>query len=145
MMTKAKKSRESSIVKGALAGLIGGIAGAAAKAFTADVYSSHISASIPAASAPEAALQAKLQPWVAGAIAGAVYGAAVEIEPNAAAWRGAGFGLAMRKFTPETTGVQEAILSVRDQTRQRQAQWISYAVFGLATEAVRRLVRKGLQ
>lgn len=136
-MGKVKKTRERSILKGALAGLAGGIAGSGAKMLAERMY--------PAAM-PEGASSPLAKASVVGAVVGAAYGAAMEIEPKAGVWRGAGFGLALRNFAPETPWAEagKGAITLRRRTQQRQSEWVSYAVFGLVTEAVRRLVRKGL-
>jgi putative membrane protein len=162
-MSKPKKMRERSVVKGALAGLVGGIAGSGAKALAQKIYPREVVEGMPPPVAPPdqaaedpqseraAALTTAEGRLVFGAVAGAAYGAAVEIEPKAAAWWGAGFGLALNKLsrqasadfdTPPKTGFGEQ--SVRQLTRQRQSEWVTQAVYGVVTEAVRRLVRKGL-
>jgi len=143
-MGKVKRSRERSILKGALAGLVGGIAGSGAKVLAEKIYPP--TAEGPTHSPLESleSLESAAKPWVLGAMVGAAYGAAIEIEPKAGVWGGAGFGLAVRKFAPETLSPESATITVRQMTQQRQSQWISYAVFGIVTEAVRRLVRKGL-
>jgi putative membrane protein len=145
-MRKVKSSRERSILKGALAGLVGGIAGSGAKMLAERMYppTSEESTSLPLE--PAENLETAAKPWVLGAVVGAAYGAAVEIEPKAGVWGGAGFGLAIRKFAPETLSPEAATptMTVRQLTQKRQSQWVSYAVFGVVTEAVRRLTRSGL-
>lgn len=144
-MGKAKRSRERSILKGALAGLVGGIAGSGAKMLSARIYPPQTEESTASPMESEQ-LEIAARPWVLGALAGAAYGAAIEIQPKAGVWQGAGFGLALRKLANETllasTGADE--MTVRHRTQQRQSEWVSYAVFGVVTETVRRLVRKGL-
>lgn len=145
-MGKVKRSRERSILKGALAGLAGGIAGSGAKILAERMYPpvSGESAYSPFESAES--LETAAKPWVLGALVGAAYGAAIEIEPKAGVWRGAGFGLAVRKLAhqavPPIAGA--GALTLRQTTQQRQSEWVAYAAFGIVTEAVRRLVRKGL-
>jgi putative membrane protein len=162
-MAKAKKMRERSMVKGALAGLVGGIAGSGAKALAKKVYSPRIERQThpqPAldgqvAERPplesENPLKAAGRRLVFGAVAGAVYGAAVELQPKAAAWRGAGFGLALNKLAHEISlddkgppKIRLAEATVRQRTQERQSEWVTHAVYGVVTEVVRRLVRKGL-
>ena len=146
-MGKGKRLRERSILKGALAGLAGGIAGAGAKMLAERMYPP-----VPGESTTYPLESEKLEtaakPWVLGAVVGAAYGAAIEIEPRAGVWGGAGFGLAMRKFSPEALSPKadaaQSKMSVRQLTQQSQSRWISYAVFGVVTEAVRRMVRRGL-
>jgi putative membrane protein len=146
-MGKVKQTRERSIWKGALAGLVGGIVGSGAKTL-AEKASSPRDADSAIAVEPQTQLEVTAKSWVVGAVAGAAYGAAIEIEPKAGVWGGAGFGLALRKIVPEPLSpegeARTGAMTIRQVTRQRQSEWISYAVFGVVTEAVRRLVRKGL-
>lgn len=141
------------MLKGALAGLVGGIVGSGAKALAERIYP------------PRAAGRPLAQPslsdgsgevarsgihWTFGALAGAAYGAAVELEPGAGAWGGAGFGLALNKMTREAIlpkmGLEPsgAAATIRERTRERQSEWVTHVAYGVVTEAVRRLVRKGL-
>jgi putative membrane protein len=142
-MGKIQNPRERSVLKGALAGLLGGIVGTGAK-----VLATRICA--PQAAQPEISSlpnQPELEdakPWIVGAVAGTVYGAAMEIEPKAGVWGGAGFGLGLRRFAGTALEASEAEMSVRERTRQSQREWVSYAIFGIVTEAVRRVIRKGL-
>lgn len=151
------------MVKGALAGLVGGIAGSGAKALAEKIYSPRIERQThpqtalaeQAAERPPLASEIPLtvagRRWVFGAVAGAVYGAAVELQPKAAAWCGAGFGLALNKLAHEASRndkrspkIRLAEATVRQRTQERQSEWVTHAVYGVVTEAVRRLVRKGL-
>jgi putative membrane protein len=145
-MGKAKKPRERSILKGALAGLVGGIAGSGAKLLAESIYPPPAGEQSTSQLDSNQQLEISARPWVLGAVAGAAYGAAMEIEPKAGVWRGAGFGLALKKFTHEVTSPKPGAIepTVRERTRNRQSEWVTYAVFGVVTEAVRRLVRKGL-
>ena len=162
-MAKAKKMRERSMVKGALAGLVGGIAGSGAKALAEKIYSPRIERQ----TYPQAALAEQVaerspresempvtaagRRWIFGAVAGAVYGAAVELQPKAAAWCGTGFGLALNKLAHEASlddlrapKIRLAEATVRQRTQERQSEWLAHAIYGVVTETVRRLVRKGL-
>jgi putative membrane protein len=157
-MGKAKRAQQRSILKGALAGLVGGIAGSGAKVVAEKIYPPRAAGQTPppvllaerAAGHPLSEDQKRLAlngiHWTFGAIAGAVYGAAVEVEPKAGAWRGAAFGLGLNKLTHESMlpkmGLVEA--TVRQRTQERQSEWVTHVVYGVATEAVRRLVRRGL-
>jgi putative membrane protein len=142
-MGKIRNPCERSVFKGALAGLLGGIAGTGAKMLATRICA-------PQAGQPEiSSLPNKpeledAKPWIVGAVAGTVYGAAMEIEPKAGVWGGAGFGLGLRRFAGTALDVSKAQVPVRQRTRQLQSEWVSYAVFGIVTEAVRRVVRKGL-
>lgn len=156
-MTKPAKS----ILKGALAGLAGGFAGAAAKAYLESLYAlrmdeahvwpGHEADALPGSgSARETGLLPNvapaLAPWVFGGLAGATYGAAVELEPTAASWQGAAFGLAVDRFTRADTipmaGV--GVASEAEATQAKISRRVTYAVFGIVTEIVRRGVRRGL-
>jgi putative membrane protein len=157
-MGKEKRLGERSIVKGALAGLVGGIVGSGAKALAAKVYPPEADGQAPAsivlaekmAGHPltDGGRQVALHGmrWTFGALAGAVYGAAVEIEPRAGAWRGAGFGLALKKMTLQTVLPKMGLAEPADRqgVQGRQSEWVTHVVYGVVTEAVRRLVRKGL-
>ena len=162
-MAKAKKMRERSIVKGALAGLVGGIAGSGAKALAEKIYSprmerqTHLQPALAEQVAERPPLESEMpltaagRRLVFGAVAGAVYGAAVELQPKAAAWCGTGFGLALNKLARETSlgdlrppKIRLAEATVRQRTQERQSEWVTHAVYGVVTETVRRLVRKGL-
>jgi len=157
-MGKRSKARKRSMLKGALAGLVGGIAGSGAKLLAERIYPPRIEGQAPPPvvlaeriagrplDAGETQAVTRGMHWTFGAIAGAVYGAAVELEPRAGAWRGAGFGLALNTVTHEPLlpkmGLAEP--SVRQRTQERQSEWLSHAVYGVVTDAVRRLVRRGL-
>lgn len=149
MIREKGKERKRSIVKGALAGLVGGIAGSAAKALAEKIFS-------PGPEDRTAPSVAEAVPWAFGAVAGAVYGAAVEVTPKAGAWRGAAFGLALNKLAHEALTTKDGVSkvglpetekagpTVRQNTRERQSEWVTHAVFGVVTDTVRRLVRRGL-
>jgi putative membrane protein len=156
-MGKTGKARKRSMVKGALAGLAGGIVGAGAKLLVQKIYAPRVEAQTSEAvvlaeriaghplGEGERLVATQGLHWAFGAIAGAVYGAAVELEPRAGAWRGAAFGLALNKVTHEVLpkmGLAET--TVRQRTQQRQSEWVSHAAYGVVTDAVRRLVRRGL-
>jgi putative membrane protein len=158
MARKNARTRERSLIKGALAGLVGGIVGSGVKTLAEKILPPRVAgqAAPPAALAERVAghplseveRQVAVQAfhWSFGAVAGAVYGIAVEMEPKAAVWRGAAFGLTLNKLTHESLLPKMGLAAptVRQRTRERQSEWISHAVYGVATEAVRRLVRKGL-
>jgi putative membrane protein len=145
-MGKVNRQRERSILKGALAGLVGGILGSGAWALAERIGSPSVAKDATAQLDPDQPLNVAAKPWLLGPLAGAAYGAAMEIEPKAGTWQGAGFGLALKKLADQAVPPQAgaAELSVRRRTQQRQSEWVSYAVFGVVTEAVRRLVRRGL-
>lgn len=154
----ATQNRKRSILKGALAGLVGGIAGSGAKAAAEKLYPPRVDGQ----TAPPVALAEQIAGhplsevekqvvkqgihWTFGALAGAVYGAAVELEPRAAAWRGGAFGLTLNKLTHKSLLPKMGLAEppVQQSTQERQSEWVTHAIYGVVTEAVRRLVRKGL-
>lgn len=158
MAKKIPEERKRSILKGALAGLVGGIVGSGAKIVAEKLYPPRTAGQTPppvalaerlaghplAPDQQEAALQGIH--WAFGALAGAAYGAAVELEPKAAAWRGAAFGLTLNKIAHNTMLPRMGLAEqpVRQRTQQRQSEWITHAVYGVTTDLVRRMVRKGL-
>jgi putative membrane protein len=158
MARKTAVRREPSVIKGALAGLTGGIAGSAVKIAvqkiipprTAEQTSASLVLAERAAAHPLSEIEKRVRAhgrnWAFGAIAGAVYGVAVEMEPKAAAWSGAAFGLTLNRFTHESLLAKTGVIkpTTRQSTRERQSEWVSHAVYGVTTEMVRRLVRRGL-
>jgi putative membrane protein len=155
---KKTNGRQRSVLKGALAGLVGGIVGSGAKTVAEKIFPPRLAEQ----TAPPALMAENLMGrplsdgekriaaggihWTFGAVAGAVYGAAVELEPKAAAWQGAAFGLALNKLTHDSLlpkmGLAEP--TIRQRTQERQSEWVSHAVYGVVTDVVRRLVRRGL-
>ena len=158
MAKQGTEKRKRSILKGALAGLVGGIVGSGAKMVAEKIYPPRIAGETPPPVVlAEQVAGHRLSPgqrevalksihWTFGAIAGAVYGAAVELEPRAGAWRGAAFGLALNKLTHESLLPRMGLAEepVRQTTQERQSEWVTHAVYGITTDLVRRLVRKGL-
>lgn len=150
--------RERSIVKGAIAGLVGGLAGAGAKMLAEKMFPPRTEGQTPPPIAlaeqvtgralPESQKKAAMQGihWGFGAAAGAVYGAAVEIEPSLGAWKGAAFGVTLNKFTHESILPKLGLSRPKNEqpTQERISEWVSHAVYGIFTDAVRRGVRRGL-
>ena len=158
MAKKVSNERKRSILKGALAGLVGGIVGSGAKAVAERIYPPRVDGQEP----PPAVLVERVvgHPlsegqravatagihWTFGALAGAAYGAAVEMEPKAGAWRGAAFGLALNKLTHQSLLPKAGLVepTVRQSTQERQSEWVTHAIYGITTDLVRRIVRRGL-
>jgi len=160
MSPRVVKERKRSVLKGALAGLVGGIVGSGAKAVAEKLYPPSVAgerlaiaeqvAEDPLSGGEGQAALRRIH-WTFGALAGAVYGAAVELEPKAGAWRGAAFGLALNKLSHQSLAagiglpkIGLAETAVRQTTQERQSEWVTHAVYGITTDLVRRLVRKGL-
>ena len=85
--------------------------------------------------------------WTFGALAGAVYGVAVELSPQAAAWRGAAFGLMLNRLTHKRVLPKLGLAAPAEfqSTQEKQSEWVTHAAYGVVTEAVRRGIRAGLE
>ena len=141
--------RKRSILKGALAGFAGGLAGAAAKAYLDAYYAPRLAnAQVPPALLEPniytpTSVSPAVSPWVFGGLAGAAYGAAVEMEPSTSSMQGMAFGYAVDRFTSfgpsplNSLGAAEAV-------QAKIGRRVSFAVYGVVTEIVRRVVRRGL-
>jgi putative membrane protein len=154
----AMATRERSILKGAFAGLIGGLAGAGAKALAEQLFPPRTQGQTPppvvlaeqvaGRPLPPAEKQAAMHTihWGFGAVAGAVYGAMVEVEPSLGAWRGAAFGVTLNKITHESVLPRMGLAAPKEKqpTQERVSEWVSHAVYGIFTDAVRRIVRRSL-
>lgn len=150
--------RERSIVKGAIAGMIGGLAGAGAKMLAERIFPPRGEGQTP----PTVALVEQVTGrslhdgqrgvamhgihWGFGAAAGAVYGAMVEMEPSLGAWKGAAFGVTLNKLTHESVLPKLGLSAPKSKqpAQERISEWVSHAVYGIFTDAVRRAVRKAL-
>lgn len=156
-MAKMTKG-ERSVLKGALAGLIGGVAGAGAKMLAEHIFPPRVNGqkAPPAAFAEQVAghslpadkKQAATQGihWGFGALAGAVYGAAVEVEPSLGAWKGAAFGVTLNKYTHEMLLPKLGLSKPKEEqpAQERVSEWVTHAIYGIFTDAVRRGVRSAL-
>lgn len=144
-----------SLRNGFLAGLAGGLAGAVAKAAAGYFFPPEtkrpLRPAAPADAQAESSDEALAQlpagsDWVAGTLTGGVYGAMVELKPSLTAWRGAAFGLTLKRVTRETLP-QMANLKADTGSPSVQARisaWAGYVAYGVALEMVRRRVRRGL-
>jgi putative membrane protein len=151
-------TRERSILKGALAGMIGGLAGAGAKVLAEKLFPPRVAGQTPPPvvlaeqfaghALPPTQQQAAMHSihWGFGAAAGAVYGVLVEMEPSVGAWKGAAFGLTLNKLTHESILPRMGLSAPKEEqpTQERISEWVTHAVYGIFTEAVRRVVRRGL-
>jgi putative membrane protein len=155
-MSRSDSTR--SIAKGALAGLVGGLAGAAVKMLAEQLFPPRIQGQPPppvvlaeqVAGRPltDSNRQLALQGihWIFGALAGAAYGAMVEYEPSLGAWRGAAFGITLNRITHESVLPKLGLSAPPGQqpTQERISEWVTHAAYGVATDAVRRSVRRAL-
>jgi putative membrane protein len=158
MTAKQRTTRERSILKGALAGLIGGLAGAGAKVLAEQIFPPRVQGQTPppVILAEQVAGHGLLPDhqqaakhgihWGFGAAAGAAYGALVEVEPSLGAWKGAAFGLTLNKLTHESILPRMGLARPKEEqpTQERISEWVTHAVYGIFTDAVRRAVRRKL-
>jgi putative membrane protein len=154
----SRDDSKRSITKGALAGLIGGLAGAATKMAAEQLFPPRVQGqpAPPVVLAEQVAgrpltgsdRQLALQGihWIFGALAGAAYGVLVEYEPSLAAWRGAAFGITLNRITHESVLPKLGLSAPPGQqpTQERISEWVTHAAYGVATDAVRRSVRRAL-
>ena len=168
-MATSTSTRKRSLPRGLLAGLIGGIAGAAVILVAEEIFPPQppnqsetqptdkpisppalIPALAAAASSPAAephrikTQQYKALHWALAAAAGGVYGIAAELEPTLAAWRGAAFGITLNRLTHESLLPRMGITPSKEEqsTQARVSSWISHAAYGIATDSIRRIVRR---
>jgi putative membrane protein len=153
-----EKGPGKSLAKGLVAGLIGGLVATAAKTIAESFYSPHphgepeLEAALAERSAGrgltkgEEAIAVETIHWGFGALTGAAYGALAEFYPAATAKDGAAFSMALASLTHE--GALPAIgISAPPEEQsigKRTGEMASYALFGVVTETVRRVVRKML-
>jgi putative membrane protein len=152
------KNPNRSIAKGALAGLIGGLAGAGAKMIAEQVFPPRVQGQTPppvvlaenvaGRRLPDKQRELALQGihFIFGALAGAAYGALVELEPSLGAWRGAAFGITLNRLTHEAILPKLGLAAPPGQqpTQERISEWVTHAAYGVATDSVRRAVRRAL-
>ncbi len=161
VMNKPEAARKNSrsLAKGIAAGLIAGLAGAIAMTFAERAFPRRtesdpeppefVPTREPAATPGLALVPVSDRPapetihWGLGALAGAAYGALAEFVPAATAKEGASFGMTVGALTQQ--GALSALgVAVRERngTAQPIAELASFAVYGVTTEWVRRLLRK---
>ncbi len=144
------------IAKGVLCGMLGGIAGSVAKIAGELVYDPRNQGQTP----PPVVLERKIvgHPmthaheqmgmqaihFVFGAGTGAIYGAIAEVAPAVTAGYGSAFGFVLQFFTHESL-VPAAGLDVppwKQPAREHASEFFTHVLYGVATEAVRRTLRK---
>lgn len=153
-----KRNPERSLLKGVVAGLIGGLAGAGAKILAEKVFPPREAGRVsPSVALVERTTGHTLTDeqrrvaesavhWGFGAVAGGVYGAMAEEEPTLGAWRGAAFGLALNRLTHEAVLPKLGVVPAKQEqaAQERVSEWITHALYGFVTDAVRRRVRRAL-
>ena len=154
----SKNPSTRSLMKGALAGLIGGLAGAGAKMVAEQLFPPRVQGQTPPPvvlaeqvagrplTEPDRRLALQGIHWIFGALAGAVYGSLVEYEPSLGAWRGAAFGITLNRITHESLLPKLGLSAPTGQqpTQERISEWVTHAAYGVATDSVRRAVRRAL-
>jgi putative membrane protein len=148
-----------SVSRGLLAGLAGGVAGTIAMTFAERMFPprSEEDEQEPTELLAEKVAGHELSPetrevaaegieWGLGIAAGAVYGVLAEYYPAATSKDGTSFGIAMEALTHEKALPALGLLRPKeDQSmRERASEMTSFVVYGIATETVRRFVRKRL-
>ncbi|MBS1822634.1 MAG: DUF1440 domain-containing protein [Acidobacteria bacterium] len=155
-VNRVSKPRKRSFAKGAVAGLVGGIVAVAAKNAAERLYPprSKRESQPPTLVARKGAgtglaikgkspAQQTLH-FGLGAAAGAAYGAAVEVYPAATSKQGASFGMALIAINQDhTLPILGRFAKAEPQTkREHTSELVSFVVFGVVTETVRRVVRR---
>lgn len=150
------KPRKRSFAKGAVAGLIGGIVAIAAKNAAEKIYPPRTKRepepptlvprkgsgkvlAIKEKSTTQQTLHLGL-----GAAAGATYGAVAEIYPAATSKQGASFGMALIALNQDRAlPILGRFAKTEPQTkREHTSELVSFVIFGVVTETVRRVVRR---
>lgn len=147
---------KKSLAKGLLAGLVGGLVATAVKTLAERMYPprTHGEAEPPEMLAEKLAghalavqdreAAATAIQWGFGALSGAAYGALAEYYPAATAKDGAGFGMALASLTHEHMLPALGLEAEPDEqtARERTSEMATHVLYGVATEMVRRVVRK---
>jgi putative membrane protein len=155
-----EKTHDRSLAKGMLAGLIGGVVAAGAKSVVERVYRRRDGGREPLTllaervsgevghelTEGERAVALQTIHLGFGAVAGAAYGGAVEYFPAANAREGAAFGMALASLKQGTAlpGMRLFMKPAEQTWFERRSEMVTYVVYGLITETVRRVVRKQL-
>ena len=156
--SKTSRYGRAAILAGILAGALGGVAGSAAKIASEAIYPPRTLGQTPPPvvlaeriaghplSKHEQFVSMEAIHWTFGAAAGAVYGGVAEVIPVVRIGYGIVFGLVLQLFTHESTvpllGLDKPPLE--QPVREHASEFVSHACYGLATEVVRRLVRRKL-
>lgn len=157
-MAQAPPSR---VTKALLAGLAGGLVGSAAKVVAEKVFPPRVEGQTPppklVAQRTAAAADTALPPiaetlalggmhWGFGTLTGGVYGLVAELYPQATAWRGAVFGLAVNRLMHKDILPHNKLVEpVPEQPiQERLSEWVTHVVYGVVTDSVRRSMLKRL-
>ncbi len=157
-MTLLQRVSSRMVVAGILAGVVGGLAGSVAKILAEAVYPPRTLGQVPpplvlanriaghplSHTGGQIAIQAIHFSF--GAAVGGVYGGLAEAAPVVTAGYGVVFGLVLQLFTHESAvpALGLDVPAPRQPLREHLSEFFSHALYGLATELVRRLVRRRL-
>ena len=150
----SKRSR--SIVKGAIAGFFGGLVAASVKSAAEKIYLPRSSRELksptvltPKRGGRELALEKRhssqnVSRLGIGAAAGAAYGAVAELYPPVTAKQGANFGMALVAMTHDTSlpFLGRAAIPEPETKLEQTRELVSFVIYGVVTETVRRIVRR---
>ncbi len=157
-MTLASLRPSRSLAKGLLAGALAGIVGSGAKIVGELIYPPRTLGQTPPPvilaerlaghplSPSEQNRDMQIIHFLFGSASGAVYGAAAEFAPIVTAGYGSVFGFVFQFFTNESM-VPLAGLDVppwRQPLREHTSEFFTHILYGVATEATRRTLRKRL-
>jgi putative membrane protein len=153
-----RQSASRSIAKGLLAGLLGGLAGSVAKIAGEMLYNPRTEGQVsppillaeriaghPLTHTQQQASQSAIH-FTFGAATGAVYGAVAEVAPIVTAGYGSVFGVVLQLCTHETLVPAAGLDKPAPQQPMREhlSELFTHVLYGIATEVVRRIVRKRL-
>ena len=157
---KPEPARPVSLTKALLAGVAGGLAGSLAKSYAEHLFPPPLDPPAPQATADDhhqppptvseaAGLAAQADPtlnWGFGTLIGGVYGVVAELQPETTAWAGIPFGLTVNRVAHKQLLPAMGLIdpAARQPVQRRMSNWTSYLAYGLATEVVRRAIRKRL-
>jgi putative membrane protein len=147
--------RTRSLAKGAIAGLIGGLVATAAKNAAGKIYPPRTQR----APEPPTLLTRKgfgreltvkkrvaqqTMHWGLGAAAGTAYGTVAEIYPAATSKQGASFGMALIALNQDRALPAFGLFAKPETQTKREhtSELVSFVVYGVVTETVRRVVRR---
>ncbi|MCL2660139.1 MAG: DUF1440 domain-containing protein [Acidobacteriaceae bacterium] len=144
-----------SLAKGMAAGLAGGLVAMAARSYLKKSYAPRthgpITLELPAGATADGSLvvqrksqESRALQWGLGAAAGAAYGAVAEYYPSATSKDGATFGLALGAFTQDGPLTMLGLRPPGESTLEKTKEMTFFVLFGVITEAVRRIVRRML-
>ncbi len=158
-MAKLRRATGRMVLAGVLAGAVGGLAGSAAKIVSEAIYPPRTLGQVPpplllaerwvghplSKGQGEFAVQAIH--WPFGALVGGIYGGVAEVAPIVTVGYGVVFGLALQLFTHESAvpAMGLDVPASQQPLREHLSEFVSHAFYGLATELVRRVVRRKLR